>query len=95
MVYELTLGVLGYKLASTKLFEGQLSLVSLLLHVYNHCTQQSTLYLFIPWSGLPVAMTQGAFWAIEDEIVYFILFFWKVPVCIFLGCISAFRKILK
>ena len=50
---------------------GQLSPVSLLLHVYNHYTQQSTLALFIPLSGLSVAMTHGDFWGMVDEMVTF------------------------
>ena len=44
--------------------------VSLLLHVDNHYTQQSTLDLFIPWSGIPVAITYGAFWVMEDKMIF-------------------------
>ena len=63
--------------------EVKLGPVSLLLHVYNHYTQQSTLALFIPCSGLPVVMKHGAFWGMEDEIIYFILFLLVIP-CLYM-----------
>ena len=54
--------------------DGQISPVYLLLNINDYYTKQSNLELFIPWSGLPVAMTHGAFLGMKDEIIYFILF---------------------
>ena len=36
--------------------EGRLSLIYLILHAYNHYTQQLSLDLFIPCPGIPAAM---------------------------------------
>ena len=41
--------------------EGQISPLSLILHDDNHYTQQSTLALFIPCSGIPTAMMHRGF----------------------------------
>ena len=54
--------------------EGQLIIISLILHVNNHYTQQSTLALFIPWSGIPTVIRQRAFGGMVDEMIYYILF---------------------
>ena len=67
--------------------EGKITPVSLLLHIDNHYTQQSTLELFIPWSGLPTAMMHGAFLGMVDEMIYFVLFLLSRP------CLYIFRRV--
>ena len=49
--------------------------VLLLLCIYNHYRQQSTLALFISWLEIPIVMMHGAFWGMEDKIISFIYFF--------------------
>ena len=66
---------IGVQLEPTRVGEGLLISVSLLLQVDNHFVQRSTLDLFIPWPGLPVAMMHGAFILMEYKMNLFILFF--------------------
>ena len=51
--------------------EGQLISDYLLLHVYNHYTQQSTMALFIPCSGLTAEIIHRTFLGMEDEMIFF------------------------
>ena len=54
--------------------EGQLIIISLILHVNNHYTKQSTLALFIPWSGIPTVMRHRGIWGDggQNDLLYFI-----------------------
>ena len=54
--------------------EGQIIIISLILHVNNHYTQQSTLALFIPWSGIPTVMRHRGIWGDggRNDLLYFI-----------------------